>query len=204
MTDTPPPPGTEETAPHKRSLSRGRRLLRLLGGLFSPGAYLHALKIVNYYNYAHVQPMRRLRRGPDCAISPTAVFSDAERIELGARVRIGAGCYLWAGPRHGTIRIGDDCLFGPEVMITAADYRFNDGTPVTKQPMQEGNVTLGRDVWLATRVMVMPGVTIGDHAIVGAGAIVTKDLPARAIAVGAPARIVGERADVAAGDRPKG
>jgi acetyltransferase-like isoleucine patch superfamily enzyme len=89
--------------------------------------------------------------------------------------------------------IGDDVLFGPEVMVTAAGYRFNDGAPVTEQAMDEDDVIIGRDVWLATRVIVMPGARIGDGAIIGAGAIVTGDIPAHAIAVGMPARVVGRR-----------
>ena len=84
-------------------------------------------------------------------------------------------------------------LFGPEVFLTAANYRFNEGSPVTKQAMDEGDVVIGNDVWLGARVMVLPGVTIGDYAVVGAGSIVTKSIPRGAIAVGAPARIVGKR-----------
>ena len=92
--------------------------------------------------------------------------------------------------------IGDDCLFGPEVMITAADYRFNDGSPVTRQKMDEGDIIIGRDVWLGARVVILSGVAIGNGAIVGAGAVVTKSVNAGAIVVGQPARVVGHRAPV--------
>lgn len=82
---------------------------------------------------------------------------------------------------------------GPSVLVTAANYRFNDGQPVTSQAMDEADVVIGDDVWLGARVMVMPGVTIGDGAIIAAGAVVTKDIPAFAIAAGVPAKVVGER-----------
>ena len=180
-------------APKKKSLSKPAKLLRLLGSMLDPRAYAHAIKIINFYNYSHVQPMRAISLGSDPAISPDASFTNPERISIGDRVRIGSRCSLWAGPRDGRIVLGDDVLFGPEVFLTAANYRFNEGSPVTKQAMDEGDVVIGNDVWLGARVMVLPGVTIGDYAVVGAGSIVTKNIPRGAIAVGAPARIVGKR-----------
>lgn len=178
---------------HKKRLSPLQKGLRLLGSMLDPRAYLHAIRLVNYYNYSHVQPRRKLRMGPGCSISPNAVFSNPERVEIGARLTLGARCYLWAGPGTGRIVIGDDVLFGPDVMVTSAGYRFNDGGPVTQQAMDEADVIIGDDVWLATRVMVLPGARIGDGAIIGAGAIVTGEIPPYAIAVGTPARVVGQR-----------
>lgn len=178
---------------HKTRRSPLQKALRLLGSVLDPRAYLHALKLVNYYNYSHLQPRRKIRMGPGCNISPNAVFSNPERIEIGARLNLGARCYLWAGPSSGKIIIGDDVLFGPDVMVTASGYRFNDGAPVTQQAMDEADVVIGNDVWLATRVVVLPGAHIGDGAIIGAGAIVTGHIPPYAIAVGTPAKVVGQR-----------
>lgn len=177
----------------KRTTSRPRRALRLICSILDPRAYLHALKLVNYYNYSHVAPRRKLSLGASAAISPNVIFQNAERISIGDRISLGARCNIWAGPDQGRIKIGDDVLFGPEVMVTAASYRFNDGAPVTRQMMDEASVTIGNDVWLGMRAMIMPGVTIGDGAIIGAGAVVTRDVPAMTIAAGVPARIVGQR-----------
>lgn len=178
---------------HKKRLSKGRRLLRLIGSTLDPRAWAHLFKLVNYYNYSHVAPLREARIGPGAAISPNVFFSNASRIEAGRGLRLGAHCKLWAGPAHGRIILGDDVLMGPEVMITAANYRYNDGHPVTEQAMDEADVVIGNDVWLGTRVMVLPGARIGDGAIVGAGAVVTGEIPPMAIAVGVPARVVGRR-----------
>jgi acetyltransferase-like isoleucine patch superfamily enzyme len=112
---------------------------------------------------------------------------------MGARVRIGARCVFWAGPGHGHVRIGDDVMFGPEVMITASTYRFNGGQPVTDQAMDEADVVIGDDVWVGARAILMPGARIGDGAIIGAHALVRSEIPAMAIAVGSPARVVGQR-----------
>lgn len=177
----------------KKTLSRGGKALRLLAGVLDPRAWAHALKLINYYNYSHVQPLRELRTGSGAAISPNAVFSNASRITIGRNVKIGARCHLWAGHKSGQIRIGDDVLFGPEVMVTAATYRFNDGHPVTDQLMDEADIEIGDDVWLGTRAIVLPGAKIGKGAIIGAGALVKGEIPAMAIAVGQPARVVGSR-----------
>ena len=152
--------------------------------------------MVNYYNYIHVIPRRIMKCGPGAVISPDASFANPERIEIGKNVAIGSRCHIWAGPSSGKIIIGDDCLLGPEVMITAAGYRFNDGSPVTRQLMDEQDVVLGADVWLGARAIVLPGVQIGDGAIVGAGAVVTKTVAPGAIVVGQPAKPVGRRASV--------
>ena len=151
------------------------------------------MRIVNYYNYAHVQPRRELTVGPDAAISPNAVFSNARNITIGARVSLGARCHLWAGPGRGRIVVGDDVLFGPEVMVTAATYRHGDGQPVTAQAMDEADVAIGDDVWLGTRAVVLPGARIGEGSIIGAGALVRGVIPPFSIAVGAPARVIGRR-----------
>jgi acetyltransferase-like isoleucine patch superfamily enzyme len=177
----------------KPRLGKGGRLLRLIGSTLDPRAWAHVLKLVNYYNYSHVAPLRRVTLGPGAAISPNAVFSNPERITAGRGLMLGARCHLWAGPSRGRISIGDDVLFGPEVMVTAASYRFDDGSPVTAQPMDEADVVIGNDVWFGTRAIVLPGARIGDGAIIGAGALVRGEIPPHAIAVGMPARVVGWR-----------
>lgn len=187
--------GDEPALGKKRSMGAARRALRLIGSTIDPRAWLHLIKLMNYYNYSHVAPRRRLRVGAQPGISPNAVFSNPERIVLGDRVKIGARCHIWAGHASGRITIGDDCLFGPEVMVTAASYRYNDGAPVTDQLMDEADVVIGRDVWLATRSIVLPGAVIGDGAIIAAGAIVKGEIPPFAIAAGQPARVVGHRTE---------
>jgi len=186
---------TEHSRPpaHKKRLGKLARAWRLLGSTLDPRAWAHLFKLVNYYNYSHVAPLRQVRFGAQPSYSPDSVFSNPERIEIGDRVRIGPRCHIWAGPRDGRIRIGHDVLFGPEVMITAASYRYNDGSPVNDQAMSEADVEIGDDVWLATRAIVLPGSRIGPGAIIAAGAVVKGEVPAMAIVAGAPARIVGQR-----------
>lgn len=182
-----------ETSAHKLRLSRRQRLWRLLSGVLDPRAWAHLIKLVNYYNHTHVTPLRRVTLGPTPSISPTASFSYPERITIGARVRIGTRSVIWAGPAKGRVTIGDDVLFGPDVMITAASYRYNDGHPVTDQASDEADIVIGNDVWLGTRVVVLPGAKIGDGAIIGAHSIVRGEIPPMTVAVGSPAKVVSQR-----------
>ncbi len=177
----------------KKSLTRWQRTLRLTRSVLDPRAYAHAFKMLNYYNYTHVAPLREMTVGSDPSISPDAVFAAGERIILGDRVRVGSRCMLWAGPSHGRIVMGDDVLLGPEVLCTAANYRYDDGQPVTAQAMDEADVVIGDDVWIGTRAIILPGVTIGSGSIVGAGSLVRQDVAPMSVAVGVPARIVGAR-----------
>lgn len=177
----------------KPVLGKAARAWRLIRSVLDPRAWAHVLMLINYYNYTHVAPRRQLTVGPGAAISPNVVFANPERISIGRGCRIGARCYLWAGPHAGRIIIGDDVLFGPDVMLTAAGYRYNDGHPVTRQPMDEADVMIGDDVWFGARAIVLPGARIGDGAIIGAGALVRGEIPPMSVAVGAPARVVARR-----------
>ena len=181
-----------ERSAHKRS--RPQRLRRFMAGMLDPRAWGHLLKLVNYYNYAHVRPLRDMVVGPGCGISPTATFAYGERIVLGARVVIGEHTRLWAGPEHARITIGDDTIIGPNVIITAANYRFDDGAPIHDQMMAAADISIGADVWIGGGAIILAGRKIGRGAVVGAGAVVTQDVPAFAIVAGAPARTIGQRA----------
>ncbi len=183
---------TEDLA-QKNSPSRMARGLRLLRSIIDPRAWLHMFKLVNYYNYSHVAPLREVRIDGNANISPDVVFQNPTRIQLGKRARLGSRCHLWAGPGTGRIVIGDDVLFGPDVLLTAASYRYDLGSPVTDQPMAEGDIILGNDVWCATRAVILPGTIIGDRSIVAAGAVVKGTFPPDSIIAGSPARQVGTR-----------
>lgn len=112
------------------------------------------------------------------------------------KIRIGSGCYL---NRYTiidaslSVEIGDSVMMGPYCYVTDHDHGTVDGTAVGEQPLEEAATVIGRGAWLGARVTVLKGVHVGDGAIVGAGAVVTKDIPANKIAVGIPARVVGER-----------
>lgn len=178
---------------HKDSPGKMSRALRLAASIVDPRAWLHLVKMVNYYNYSHVAPLRQVTFAGPGNISPDAVFQNPSRIFIGNRARIGSRCHLWAGPSKGRIVLGDDVLFGPDVLVTAASYHYDHGSPVTDQPMVEGDVIIGHDVWLATRAVILPGTEIGDGSIIAAGAVVKGRFAPMSIVAGSPARVVSQR-----------
>lgn len=169
------------------------RILRLLGSVADPRAWAHVVRLVHYYNYSYVTPAREVRLGQGAVLAPNVSFRNGSRIAIGAGSQIGTRCSFWAGDSTGRIDVGEKALFGPEVFVIASNYETVLGLPIMDQAKIERDVVIGSRVWLGARVIVLPGVTIGDGCIVGAGAVVTKSLPADGIAVGFPARVVGQR-----------
>ena len=89
------------------------------------------------------------------------------------------------------IYVGDATMFGPNVTIATAGHPI---LPELREQAYQYNmpVRIGKNCWLGAGVIVMPGVTIGDNTVIGAGSIVTKDIPANVVAVGNPCRVMRE------------
>jgi acetyltransferase-like isoleucine patch superfamily enzyme len=155
--------------------------------------YLHAFRLLHFYGYSHVRERRKLTLGKGTGLAPNVSIRNGQRISIGSGCHIGERSFLWAGDSAGRIRIGNTVSLAPEVFITASDYAFERGVPFREQTKTEQDVVIGDDVWLGVRVVVTAGVTIGDGCIVGAASVVTRDLPPNSIAVGVPARVIGER-----------
>lgn len=171
------------------------RLLRAFGSFLDPRSYLHLFRLIHFYGYSHVRERGRMAVGPGTHLPPNVSLRNGARIRIGRASHIGERCYLWAGDSTGRIIIGDHVSLAPEVFLTSSDYQFKAGVPFRNQPKQEKDIVIGNDVWLGARVVITAGVKIGDGCIVGAGAVVTKDIPAGSIAVGVPAKVVGRRED---------
>ncbi len=169
------------------------RLVGFFLSLLDPRGYVHAFRLLHYYGYSHVRERGKLKTGAGTRFAPNISFRNAERIQLGRDCHVGERCYLWAGDSTGRIEMGNFVSLAPGVFITASDYQLRPGVPFRQQPKCEADVKIGNDVWLGAYAVVTAGVTIGDGCIVGAGAVVTRDLPPGCIAAGVPARAIGER-----------
>ncbi|MCW8126430.1 sugar O-acetyltransferase [Microbulbifer halophilus] len=88
------------------------------------------------------------------------------------------------------VEIGANVLFGPGVMLSAATHPLD---PVERLTTESGApIRIGDSVWLGGNVAVLPGVTIGDNCVIGAGSVVNRDIPSNTLAVGNPCRVVRE------------
>lgn len=115
-------------------------------------------------------------------------------IRVGARSRIHRGSHLIAYKEP--ILIGNDVGIAQNCALYSYNHGIAAGRPISQQPLESrGPIIIEDYVWLGVGAIVLDGVRIGTGAVIGAGAVVTRDVPAGAIAVGAPARVVGMRAE---------
>ena len=144
--------------------------------------------------------MRRLCRrkfasfGLDAEFRPGAFAIGCSKINLGERVVIRPGTMLFTDPRSvgGGIKVADDVMIGAGVHLYTQSHCFdNPEVPIIAQGHHDpAEVTLCRGCWVGANVIILPGVVIGENAVVGAGSVVTKSIPPRVVAVGTPARVI--------------
>ena len=119
---------------------------------------------------------------------------DSNQLTIGSRCSFNHNVLL--GAAGGEIVIGNDVLIGPNVVIRASNHIFESTeVAIRDQGHAFGRIVIGDDVWLAANVVVISGVTIGNGCVVGAGSIVTRDLPSMTLCVGNPARPIRSRFD---------
>ena len=113
------------------------------------------------------------------------------KLAVGKYISIGEGCYFNAGTTFiddWKIEIGKNCLFGPNVTLCTT------GHPISPNHRMDGMysfpIKIGNTCWIGANVIVLPGVTIGDNSVIGAGSVVTKDIPANVVAAGNPCHVL--------------
>ena len=169
----------------------GRDRLRRRLEASAGGARLHST--------VEVRGPDRLVLGPEVFVDRGALLhcGDAEwasadaGISIGAHTYIGPNAVLFAG---GGIQIGDAVLISPGAVVTSQQHSYDGrGVDIREQPLRFARVVIERDVWIGANATILPGVRVGEGAVVGAGAVVSRDVPANAVVVGVPARVVRER-----------
>lgn len=130
--------------------------------------------------------------GRDCELEPG--------IDIGFRpvLHIGDRCQINQNTSIKSARIGNDVMIAPGVVLLDRQHNFcRTDIPMTQQGDTSRQLTvIADDVWIGQNVIVMPGITIGTGVIIGAGSVVTKDIPDWSVAAGVPAKIIRYRKDV--------
>ena len=137
------------------------------------------------------EPGRDIIIGDQCMLAADSFLHGP--IVLGNEVAINHGCSLDGG--SGKIVIGDQTRIANNVTIYAFNHGMSPNNPIYQQKSNSKGITIGKDVWIGAQAGIVDGVTIGDCAVIGMGAIVTKDVPDYGIVAGNPARIIGDRRD---------
>ncbi|MGP4112255.1 acyltransferase [Streptomyces sp. 4N509B] len=141
--------------------------------------------------------------GEDCFVSELASVQN-EELRLGPRSYVAAGAYLTGALRagrdctinaytvvRGEIDLGNAVRIGAHTSLLAFNHTVSDPeTEVFRQPTTSRGIRVGDDVWIGSHVVVLDGVTVGERSVIGAGSVVTKDVPAGAVVGGNPARVL--------------
>ncbi len=181
-------------------------LERMFMGLFSRGrnAYYKArgVKLRGYSWMRAIEIPRNFRdieihRG--CALDRGVVLlcsgveTDKPKIVIEENTYINRHSFLDATQ---LIIIGRECGIGPGCYITDHDHGLAPSLAPLAQEFISDSTVIGDRVWVGANVTILKGVTIGDDAVIGAGSVVTKDIPSRAIAVGSPAKVLRMKSDI--------
>ena len=173
-----------------------------------PGGIIRGLFWLAYYLFARHLPRSHVRYsfgsrairafvlkrlfkkfGKKVNIEPKVIFFNLSESEIGDYSGIGMRSYI------GTVKIGRDVMIGEELIAISRNHEFGDlSRPMREQGWKEDRpVVIEDDVWIGSRVTILPGVTIRKGTIVGAGSVVTKDAGPYSIVAGNPAREIRKR-----------
>lgn len=138
---------------------------------------------------------RNIEIGDQVALANGVVLRACDRAHITIGNRFGAnGNARLIADKGGRIVIGNDVMIGPNVVMRASNHGSDRlDMPMWDQDHTGGTIEIGDDVWIGANVVVVPNVTIGAHAIIAAGAVVSRNVPEYAIAAGVPARTIGDR-----------
>jgi acetyltransferase-like isoleucine patch superfamily enzyme len=155
--------------------------------------------------HAEIATRGEVHLGPDAFVSPLAAVY-ADRLVVGAQSYLAAHVYLWGeheigenctlnpfSELRGRVRMGDGVRVGAHTSILGFNHLTSPDEPIHQQPLVYKGISIGDDVWIGSHVVVLDGVSIGAHSVIGAGSVVTKDVPAWTVAAGNPARPIRDR-----------
>jgi galactoside O-acetyltransferase len=133
----------------------------------------HLIKVgdnVGFYHGIHIEPCDK-------------------EITIGSNTHFAPYCVL-----YGPLSVGNNCAIAAHVVLASIEHSYADiDTPIVKQPTNQKKITIEDNVWIGAHAVITPGVTIGTGSIIGAGAVVTKDVEPYSVMGGVPARLIKKR-----------
>ncbi len=170
----------------------------ILAELPAKGSFVHGKDIViGALTRIYISPEGRVRLGPGVMLGRNVHLQTSNGcIEVGSGTSVQDNCRL-----YGDVSLGEGCILAPNVYLSSGNHIFDHQPhlPIALQeaigPEQNRPIDIGDDCWIGVNAVIMGGVKIGNGAIVGAGAVVTRNVPPYAIVAGVPARLIGSRLD---------
>jgi len=142
----------------------------------------------HYISFFIFQKIFGINKKVPWPVNFTSYVTGYKNIKMGKKCSPGSGFYQYIQAVNG-IELGDNVLMGPGVTLISANHDFQDFDKHTyTRP-----INIGSNVWLSANVTVLPGVCIGNNTIIGAGSVVTKDIPEDSIAAGVPCKVMRKR-----------
>jgi acetyltransferase-like isoleucine patch superfamily enzyme len=164
--------------------TRPRWFIRLLAPL-----YQHRGKhsVIHQSARMDTPPYRKFSLGDYSVVESFACINNAVGdVLIGNHTRIGLHNTI-----IGPVRIGNNVNLAQGITVTALNHNFDDTNKrIDEQGVSTNAVTIEDDVWIGANAVVLPGVTIGTHCVVAAGAVVTKDVPPHSLVAGVPAKVI--------------
>ena len=168
--------------------ARPRWYIRLLAPLYQHRAWSSKV----YWSVRmDTPPYRRFWLGQKSVIESYSCINNAVGdVTIGDHTRIGIHCTV-----IGPVCIGNNVNLAQGITVTALNHNFEDTTQrIDEQGISTKPVVIGDDVWIGANAVILPGVTIGQHVVVAAGAVVTKDVPDYSVVAGVPAKVIKQLA----------
>ncbi|MGA2962919.1 MAG: acyltransferase [Candidatus Korobacteraceae bacterium] len=126
--------------------------------------------------------------GDNVSVFEGVYLFELENMSIGNNVSIHQMCYISAA---GGVSIGDGVAIAHGSSIMSTEHNYSDPSlPIIDQGGRYAQVTLSNDVWIGAGVRILAGVSVGEHSVIGAGAVVTRDVLAFSVAAGVPARVI--------------
>jgi len=164
--------------------TRPRWYVRLLAPL-----YQHRGRHSKIYRSVRMDtpPYRRFSLGDHSVVESYSCVNNAVGdVIIGHHTRIGLHNTI-----IGPVTIGNHVNLAQGITVTALNHNFSDGNKrIDEQGVSTSQVTIGDDIWIGANAVILPGITVGNHSVIAAGAVVTKDVPAHSLVAGIPAKVI--------------
>lgn len=166
----------------------------ILKSIFTFRAFVYSLNLWSYYIVNCEIGRRKAKIGKGTKIHPTVLLREPQNITIGKNCYFNHNTIMTAGHTDGKLIIGNNVQTGPNVGFFVANHQYRDPHKlIMEQGYDEQDIIIENDVWIGANSIITSGIRIGEGAVIGAGSVVTKNIPPYSIAAGTPAHIIKQR-----------